>query len=177
MTFMLVLTMAMATIAVVEAEAQASSSSDGFPKTVLMKGDTELQNGRFYYGTWHYYEAGSWNTVFADGFYSFPRADVVRAGSTLHIRINKPQRPERFAIKAYPRLDENGMPEGESQRLDTTLRRVERGGETVGWDVFFRVNDDNRHYYLESGGRWERVPGTHISYGTSHENFHVKTSD
>jgi hypothetical protein len=158
MTFMLALAMATAAIAVVAAEAQAGSSSEGFPKPVLMKGNTEPQKGRFIYGTWHYYEAGGWNPVFADGFSGFPRADVVRAGGGLHIRINKPRRPESFTIAAYPRLDEYGMlDDWQSQRLGTTLKRVERDGKTVGWDVFFRVNEDDRHYYLETRGRWERA--------------------
>jgi hypothetical protein len=172
---MLVLAIALASIGAVTAEAQpASSFSDEFPKTVLMKGQTELQNGRFVYGTWHWYEAGEWNTIFADGIGGFPRADLVRAGSRLHIRINKPQRPEAFRILAY-KVFEQGQLIGEGRRLDTTLRRVERDGKTVAWNVFFCVNRPDRHYYLETLGRWERVPGTHISFGRSSENFHVKT--
>ena len=172
MTFMVVLTMATAAIAVGTAGAQASSSSETFPKTVLMKDNTELQNGRFIYGTWHYYEAGSWNTVFADGFYGFPPSDVVRAGSTLHIRIDKPQRPENFTITAYPRLDENGMSgDGERQRLATTLRRVERDGKTVAWDAYFRLKRPDRHYYLGAFGVWKGSRGSSDAYW----QFHVKT--
>jgi hypothetical protein len=42
---------------------------------------------------------------------------------------------------------------------------VERGGKTIAWDVFFRVNRPDRHYYLDLSTAWERVPGTHDSYG------------
>jgi hypothetical protein len=178
MTFiMLVLAIALASMAVVTAEAQTSSNSEGFPKQVLMKGNTELQNGKFNYGTWHWYEAGQWNTVHADGLRDSPRADLVRAGSWLHIRVNKPQRPESFTITAHPRSDQGWSDYGERPRLDTSLRRVMRDGKTVAWNVFFRVNRPDRHYYLQTYGRWERVPGTHISYGTSNWNFHVKTTD
>jgi hypothetical protein len=170
-------TMALASIAIVAAQAHAGSFSDEFPKTVLMKGATVLQHGRFYYGSWHWYEAGEWNRVDADGLGGFPRADAVRAGSRLHIKINKPERPANFSIRAYRKVDQFSNPIGTGRLLNTTFRRVERDGKTVGWDVFFRVNGPNRHYYLETGGRWERVPSTHISYGNSHENFHIKTTD
>ena len=100
-----------------------------------------------------------------DAVYGFPRADVVGAGSKLHIRLNKPQRPAAFRIRAYKEVDRWSNPIGTGRLLNTTFRRVERDGKTVGWDVFFRVNGPNRHYYLQTSGRWERVPDTHISYG------------
>lgn len=177
MTLVLVLAMALASIAVVAAEARAGSHRDGFPKTVLMEGRTELQEGRFYYGTWHRYVAGEWYTVHADGIGGFPRADVVGVDSKLRIKIDKPQRPERFAVRAYARLGRFGIPEGEGERLDTTLRRVERDGRTAGWNVVFHVEEPDRHYYLETRGRWERVPDSRISFGSVARNFHVKTTD
>jgi hypothetical protein len=70
-----------------------------------MKGKMVLQNGIFAYSTWHVYENGSWKTYFADGLGMdldvYPRAAVVGAGRRLHIRLNKPQRPERFTIKDH----------------------------------------------------------------------------
>src|SRR3712207_7074930 len=54
----------------------------------------------------------------------FPCTTLFR--STFHIRINKPQRPESFGIKAYERLAENANPDGEGRRIATTLKRVER---------------------------------------------------
>jgi hypothetical protein len=172
-----VATTALASMAIVAAEARAGSSSDGFPKLVLMQCETELQGRQFYYGTWNQYKAGEWNKVYADGIGGFPQADTVRAGSRLHIKINKPERPASFKIRSYRRVDQFSNPIGTRRLLDTTLRRVEREGKTVGWKVFFRVNEPDRHYYLETSGRWERVPGTHISYGHSHENYHVKTTE
>jgi hypothetical protein len=56
-------------------------------------------------------------------------------------------------------------------------KQVLMKGKTVAWDVFFWVNRPDRHYYLETHGRWERVPGTHISYGNESWHFHVKTAD
>jgi hypothetical protein len=68
-------------------------------------------------------------------------------------------------------------PIGQARRLDTTLRRVERDGKTVAWNVFFRVDQPDRHYYLDTFGMWKEVPGTHISYGDVSWTFHVKTAD
>ena len=175
----MVATIALASMAIVaaEARAQAGSFSDEFPKLVLKKGETKLQAGRFYYGTWNWYEAGEWNRVHADGIGGFPQAETVRAGSRLHIKINKPERPANFSIRAYRRVDQFSNPIGTGKLLNTTLRPVEREGKTVGWKVFFRVNEADRHFYLETGWRWERVPGTHISHGHTHENYHVKTTE
>jgi hypothetical protein len=172
---MVMLAIALASAGVVAAEAHAAGSfSDEFPKTVLKKGRTVLQSGRFYYGTWHSYDAGGWSVVHADGIGGFPAADLVRAGSRFHIKIIKPERPDVFRIIAYKRV-EQGQPLGEGRHLATTFRRVERDGKTVAWNVFFRVKQPDRHYYLETFGRWERVPGTHISFGSSVRNFHLKT--
>lgn len=163
-------------MAVVAAEAQAGSYSDGFPKQVLMKGTTVLQDEQFYYGTWNWYEAGEWNRVFADGFEGFPRADTVGVGSKMHIKLNKPELPATVKIKAYERTD-LGLPVGQGRLLNTTFGRVERDGKTTGWNVFFRVNEPERHYYLETYVRWARVPGTHISYGAESWHYHLKTTE
>jgi hypothetical protein len=97
-------------------------------------------------------------------------------GSKLHIKIFKAQRPDRFSVVAYRELDEYGFPPyGEGRRLDTTLRRVERDGKTVAWNVFFRVNEPYRHYYLDTFGTWKRVPGSEATYGDANWHFHVKT--
>jgi hypothetical protein len=170
----LILAVMLASSAVVAASAQAGSFNHYRPNLVLMKGKTELQNGRIWTSTWHYYQRG-WVGAIGDGFYSFPQADLVRAGSNLHIRLNKPQRPERFRITAYKNVDKNKFPIGDGQRLDASLKRVKRDGKTVAWNAFFRLNKPERHYYLETHGVWKRVPGTHISYGDAFWNFHVKT--
>jgi hypothetical protein len=125
-------TMALASIAIVAAQAHAGSFSDECPKQVLMKSATVLQHGRLYYGSWHWYEAGEWNRVDADGLGGFPRADAVRAGSRLHIRTNKPERPASFRIRAYKKVDQFSTPIGTGRLLNTTFRRVERDGKTVG---------------------------------------------
>ena len=167
--FVLVLAIAPGAVMVVATQAQAIRYFD----PVLMKGKTVLQHGVLAYSTWHIYEDGSWNTYFADGpgmdmsQEEYPRAAVVGAGRKLHIRLNKAQRPERFTIKDH----ETG------RHLKTTLRRVQRDGKTVAWDVYFRVNRPNHDYYLDTRGVWKRVPDTHISYGFKVYLFHVKTTD
>jgi hypothetical protein len=66
-------------------------------------------------------------------------------------------------------------PAGQRQQLKHTFRRVERDGETVAWDVFFRVNESDRHYYLVVHAAWQQVPGTHVSSGHAGYGFHVRT--
>jgi hypothetical protein len=179
LSVVLVLAVVLASLALVTATAQAGSFGDTPPKAVLMKGATVLQTGRAGSSCWTSYDEGSgnWVSLCVDTIYTFPHADdLLRAGTKLHIRLNKPQRPESFVVTAYEGFDREQMvPIGEGRRLATNLRRVERDGKTVGWDVFFRVNQPDRHYYLAPGGTWKRVPGTHISYGDGTWFFHVKT--
>ena len=163
MYFVLVLAIALSTVTVVATQAQAIRLFD----PVLMKGHTVLQHGGFAYGTSHVYKNGSWNTYYADGLGEYPSAAVVGAGRKLHIRLNKAQRPDRFTIKDH----ETG------RHLKTTLRRVQRDGKTVAWDVYFRVNRPNHNYYLDTRGVWKHVPGTHTSYGYYVHLFHVKTTE
>jgi hypothetical protein len=173
----LIMAVMLAGSAVFTATAQAGSFDRKPPNAVLMKDKTVLQTGIKGSTCWTYYRAGEgWAGSCVDRLYRFPRADLVRAGSRLHIRINKPQRPETFKVYAYKGFDKEGMwPIGKPRRLDTTLRRVERDGKTVAWNVFIGVNRPDRHYYLETFGRWQDVPGTHISYGDALWFFHVKT--
>ena len=159
----LILATVLATVMVVATQAQATRILE----PVLMKGETILQDGIFYYGTSHVYKNGSWNTYYADGSDDYPRAAVVGAGRKLHIRLNKAQRPDRFTIKDH----ETG------RHLKTTLRRVQRDGKTVAWDVYFRVNRPNHDYFLDTRGVWKHVPGTHTWYGHTVYLFHVKTAD
>jgi hypothetical protein len=181
MSVVMVLAMALASISVVAAQAQAGSFDQRPPKEVMFKGTQVHREGKMHYYYWHYYETGNWayDQYGYDGTYEWPRADVVMAGSRLRIRISKPQRPDSFRIEAYPRLFNTG--EGipywdEEQRLKYSFSRVERDGKTVAWNVYFRVNEADRHYYLVVYGRWASVPDTHISYGRSWTLFHLRTS-
>jgi hypothetical protein len=171
-----------AALAVFAVEAQASEASFGRypPNALLMKGDTAIQKGLEGSTCWSYWNGtkDSWVGYCADTFgYMFPRAhDFLRAGTRLHIRLGKPERPEDFKITAYKGFDKGQKwPIGKGRRLDTNLRPVERDGETVAWDVFFRVNEPDRDYYLDFFSVWKKVPGKHASYGDADYAFHVKT--
>ena len=135
MKVMMVLAMALASIAVCAVQAQAGSSFDQRPpKEVLFK-DGALQTGDMHLYGWNYYQPpdeyypdgrfvhydGGY-----DGYYEWPRTDVVKAGSTLRIRINKPRRPASFRIEAYPRLfgGEKASPTGTKSKHSSTLRSL-----------------------------------------------------
>jgi hypothetical protein len=110
---------------------------------------------------YYYDEDAGWTEYYSDSAAYFngnyPEAVVVGAGRRLHIRLRKPERPSAFEIYA------SRAEGGQGRQLKHTFRRVERDGETVAWDVFFWVNQPDRHYYLDVYPVWERVPGTHIS--------------
>jgi hypothetical protein len=136
------------------------------PKTVLHEGQRELQSGRLGSYCWSG-PSGRGRCADVAGL-RYPAADSVRAGSTLHVRVFKTQRPERFSISAYRKVDEWGFPTGRTRRLESSLRRVVQDRRTVAWDVLFRVNEPGRHYYLNAFGVWEGA-------GDASWTFHVKT--
>jgi hypothetical protein len=171
----------LAALAVFAAEARASEASFDRhpPNAVLMEGDTAIQKGLGGSTCWSYWSDAkdSWVGYCADTLYMFPRSGAsLRAGTRLHIRLGKPERPEDFKITAYKGFNKKAkFPIGKGRRLDTNLRPVERDGKTVAWDVFFRVNEPSRHYYLDTFALWKQVPNTHISSGDATYFFHVRT--
>ena len=136
------------------------------PKTVLYEGERELQTGRL--GSYCWFSPSGSGQCADVGRLVYPTVDYLRAGSTLHLRILEERRPQRFSVFAYHKVDELGFPAGKTRRLDTSMRRVFEDGQTVAWDVFFRVNKPGRHYYLDTFGIWEDA-------GDASWNFHVKT--
>jgi hypothetical protein len=180
----------LASLAVFAAKAQASEASeDSFaprpPDAVLMKGNTTIQQGLRGSSCWSHWndEKDSWSSVCGDYFVArFPRApEALMAGRRLHIRVDKPERPDHFQIYAYKGFDKGEhAPIGARQRLITTLKPVKRDGDTVAWDAFFRVNEPNRDYYLDFWPSWGEENGagfsdTHVSGGDADYTFHVKT--
>ena len=162
----------LAALALVAFGGVAYSQDDRPPETVLYKGHEALQTGRL--GSYCWSGASGPGLCVDVAELRYPAADSVRAGSTLHVRILKSQRPEKFSISAYRKVDEWGFPVGRTTRLDTSLRRVVEDGRTVAWDVFFHVNEPGRHYYLNAFGRWESGGG---GGGDASYTFHVKTKD
>jgi hypothetical protein len=177
----LALAAALALVAVFAAEARAGSFDPDPPEAVLMKYKTVLQTRGNAGGTWHFYDAG-WNYIIYDNFgeYAFPEPAVVGAGRRPHVRFDKPERPSAVTINAWTNVKDGDIwaerPAGQRQQLQRTLRPVQQGGETVGWDAFIRVNQPDRHYYLVVRAGWDRVPGTQISYGKNVSyGLHVRT--
>lgn len=126
------------------------------PKTVLMKGAKTLQTGRLGSYCWTNSSGSECGDVAA---LFYPAADKVRAGSRLHVRILKAQKPEEFSVTAYHRVDEWGWPVGGTRQLEASLRRVVEDGRTVAWDAFFRVDRPNTLYYLSTFGIWKDADG------------------
>ena len=146
------------------------------PKTVLQKGARELQVGlKVIDSNWAYptsaTECVDVNAIYA---YRFPDVDRVAAGSKLRARILKIQRPDSFVVTAYRKLDADGLPSGEGQRLRASLKRVVQDGQTVAWDAIFFVNGSDRDYYLITEGHWQDQQGCGGDQW-AHWSFHVRT--
>jgi hypothetical protein len=152
------------------------------PKMALMKGDTVIQKGLPSSTCWSYWEESVhyFNSYCADYGYvnkkdAYPQHAVpVPAGSTLHIRLYKPEQPDRLQLDEGLENDPRSL-WGWGHPHPYSLRRVQRDGKTYAWDVFFRVNRPERHYYLGIEVLWKHIPGTHTSYGDEGWGFHVRT--
>ena len=76
----------------------------------------------------------------------WPRADAVRAGSRLRLRMHWRRRPRSAFVESYRSIGSRGRPQDRGQDLVSRIRPVERNGETVAWDVVFRVRETRHHY-------------------------------
>ena len=105
-----------------------------------------------------------------------PLRRLPKGGHQATHKARQARAPEDFTITAYKGFDKGQKwPIGKGRRLDTNLRPVERDGKTVAWNIFFRVNEPGRHYYLDTFALWKQVPNTHISSGDATYFFHVRT--
>jgi hypothetical protein len=144
-------------LAGVEGQAQALESHP--PDAIMKHGNKILQDGRLI--------SYCWIDRCADGVSRYPSAVLVEPGTRLHIRLSENRRPERFSLTG------SRAPDGQSQRIDTTLRRVERDGKTVAWNAYFRLERPDRHYYLDAFGVWKDDGGK--VQGDAYWQFHLKT--
>jgi hypothetical protein len=172
----MVATMVLASTVVFAAEARAGSFDDSPPKAVLIKYEnTVIQAREAVYAHWFYYdEKRGWMEYYSDSADYFdgiyPKAQVVGADRRLHVRLRKPERPSSLKIFA------SRTKFGQARQLESTLKPVEKDGKTVGWDAYFRVDQPDRHYYIDVYPVWDEVPGTHTSYGDDTAYWlHVRT--
>ena len=158
------------------AQRSASAHDHLIPKTVLVKGEKELQVGRMVKeSSWTYLDGeGGLNTDTAYYYWSFPEVDRVAAGSEMRLRIFKDQQPEVFELAAYPKVDERGRPSGTKRLLSASFEPVVRDGLTVAWDAVFDLNRPDRHYYLVGRGHWQDAEGSGEQQ-YAHWAFHAKT--
>ncbi len=124
-----------------------------------MKGPIVLQKGRELSRCWDYYSKDGrlLGGVCEDTLFLVPRQYVpLPAGETgLRIRINNPQRLQRLEFSVFTGYSWKAYgPIGKGRHLDYTLRRVERGGKTYAWNVFFRLPRPESHYYLSLWTQW-----------------------
>lgn len=173
----LVLAFVAGLVASVAVVSHAHAHDHRVPKTVLMKGKQEMQTGlKVGEYSWSY-PSGDDGTCVAEQAVletRFRTADEVAAKSKLRLKIFKSQRPDSFEIKAYRKVDENGLPVGVGRPLQRTLKPVVRDGKPVAWNAIFQVNRPSRHYYLVAEGHWKDKQGCR-SEQFALWSFHVKT--
>jgi hypothetical protein len=144
------------------------------PKAVLMKAGKELQKGRVGTYCWSIKDqSGGCADTFRN--YNDPRTTArVGAPSTLRIRIHYADQPDRFTLRWGHEVRGENFGHRivkQSKPRPTQLRRVQKGGETVAWDVYFKVKRPGKHYYMNfQADFWDGKRGI-----ASQWSFHVKT--
>ena len=162
-------------IAPTKADAAASSARTlpRPPEAVLMKAGKELQKGRLGTYCWSTEDQGVCSDTFSD-YTAPPNTPRVGTPNTLRIRIHYADRPERIWLRWGHEI-KKGRGIGiriveQSKPRPIRLERVQKGGETVAWDVFFKVKRPGKHYYINFWAFWDEEEG-----GDSQWSFHVKT--
>jgi hypothetical protein len=141
----------------------ASGAPNGHPRMDLRWPSHSIQKGHMGSYCWTFKNGGEC----ADTIYTWPRAMLVKSGSRIKVRIHLARRPNSFQVAAWRKVGADDYPDGQAQRLDTQMRRVQRNGKTVAWDALFTV-EGTRHYYIDVFGKWPQ--------GDASWTFHVKTT-
>jgi hypothetical protein len=134
------------------------------PKSYLRDDDGRLQKGRL--GSYCWISDGK--GVCVDTLPTWPKAKRVDAGEKLRIRLRKRQKPD-LSLRAYKKVKNNGIPKGDGRPLRRKLRRVKRGGDTIGWKAIIHLARRGRHYYIGASAAWGE--------GDAFYAFHVRTRD
>ena len=77
---------------------------------------------------------------------TWPRVDVVNAGSRIRLRMHWNRQPREAFVDSYRSIGRNGKPQDRGQNLESWIRPVKRDGKTLAWDVIFRVVQTRHHY-------------------------------
>jgi len=142
----------------------AHATAEKPPKTYLRDGERRLQRGKLGSYCWFSGEQG----VCVDALPSWPKASRVEADEKLRMRLRKKQKPMKLSLTTYTKVKKNGIPKGSGRHLDRKLKRVKRGGKTIGWKAVFTLPKPGRHYYISVFARWDEGDATYF--------FHARTA-
>ena len=141
----------------VQAAAAGSDVNRKRPPEISLRHQGEVvQRARPFTFCWSYANDDNTGTgMCADGFPRYPRAALVEASDRLVLRIHYPAKPEAWFLRAYRaiiRHEHYDEPVGEAQRIPFKMRPYRVDGKVRAWNLIFRVEEPNRHYYLDTGG-------------------------
>jgi hypothetical protein len=77
---------------------------------------------------------------------TWPKADKVRAGDRVRLRIHWKREPNRVFVDSYRGVQDNGKPAGEGASVGWHKEPVRRNGDVVAWDIVFRLRAVREHY-------------------------------
>ena len=123
--------------------------------TLRYQGEVIQQARPFTYCWSHANDDGTGTGVCADGFPRYPKAAQVEAPARLVLRIHYPAKPEGWFLRAYRaivRHEHYDETVGEGYKIPFKMRPHKVNGKVYAWNLIFRVEEANRHYYLDTGG-------------------------
>ena len=133
------------------------AAADRHPPPAFLVGGDHRQQGALWSYEWSYPSGpGECAGIAADGIPTPPRPPARLGDSPAKVRIvfDEPERPQRVAITAYRKLDDNGTVSFEDGRRQHRLvSPLVRGGQTHGWEARLKVRPDP-HLYLAVDAAW-----------------------
>lgn len=121
------------------------------PKVQLVYRNKIVQRVASWSYCWSYTD-GEWGVgQCADGLPAYPKAAVIEGPSRVVLRIPYSAEPKRLNIHAYRKIRRNHGYEqtvGRSERIEFDLKPHRERGHVTAWDAIFRLDEADRHYYL-----------------------------
>ena len=149
------------------------------PRSVLHQRSTE-QRGKLGTYCWVYpdeNQEGGYIQQCIDARVAWPRAKPGLPGRMARVRFHSAVQPDDLSIAFWRRLDDNDNPVGEGKTLESTLEPyLNDTGETVAWDLVFRLPARGRHLYLHAAGYWPDQDGSEAPQDASW-TYHLKLTD
>jgi hypothetical protein len=148
------------------------------PKAALLTSERR-QQGQLLQSKWlDRFDADQCDILFRSAIPNFPRAVQAGYGADVRVRVQKAAVPLEISVKAWRRLDEDGLPRGEAETVPAMVQPYIEQGQPKAWDaVILLPGAEARHFYIALEAWWADeqncVPPPDLGSQSATWAFHV----